>query len=198
MQILFTLELYDAGFRIRKELERLYPKCFFPVGLEKPLKIGIMEDLLAIREALNITPTPTEEELRAAILIYTGCLSYRVSLILDGSARVDLEGNECGVVTDAERLIAKSRPLTPHWKLTDEELNIVREKRQEAYQRRERYLADKEQQESQIDSDMDEQVGTLENASSQPIEVGKSEPQPEIVNPNLSRPKLTLKKSLES
>ena len=68
MRIELTLELYEAGCRIRKDLERLYPSCFFPSGSEKPLKIGIMEDLLKVREELKIDPIPTEDNLMTSIL----------------------------------------------------------------------------------------------------------------------------------
>jgi sRNA-binding protein len=120
--------LYDTAFKIRKELEKIYPKCFFSVGLEKPLKIGIMEDLLVVRDKLDVTPIPTEEELKASILVYTGSLSYRSALIRDGAVRVDLEGNMGVPVTDNEKLTAKTRHLAPKWKLTDEELTTVRER----------------------------------------------------------------------
>lgn len=197
MRIQLTLELYEAGYRIRKELEKLYPNCFFPIGSEKPLKIGIMEDLLAIREELKLDPIPTEDELKTSILVYTGSLSYRASLIRDSSTRIDLDGNAVDSVTADERLMAKNKPLAPLWKLTPEEWNIAQARKQETEKlRRERYLAYKEQQETETSNISTEQKGALKNANDgQKTVVTKelSETPPEVLNPNLARPKLTLK-----
>ena len=125
-----NVELFDKAIAIRKELERIYPKCFFPVGSEKPLKVGIRNDLLAVREHLDINPIPTEEELSVSILSYVGNLSYRVSLAREGSVRVDLEGNETEPVSDNDRLTAKTKPLIVPWELTEEETTTINEQRE--------------------------------------------------------------------
>ena len=171
----------STACQIKKELERLYPNCFFPIGFEKPLKVGIMEDLLDVRETLDVNPIPTEEELKASILIYTGCLSYRINLIREGSMRIDLEGNAIGVVTNDERLSAKTNPLFPQWKLTPEELTIFREQRERANElRRERHLANEEN--LKVSQQLNEQLkAALEQKAT-------------LANPNVSKPKLSLKR----
>jgi sRNA-binding protein len=180
MRVQLTLELYETACQIKKELERLYPNCFFPIGSEKPLKVGIMEDLLDIRETLDIDPIPTEEGLKASILIYTGCLSYRVNLIREGSMRIDLEGNAVGVVTDDERLFAKTKPLFPQWKLTPEELTIFREQREIANTlRRERNLANEEN--LKVSQQLNDQLKVAFEQNATPV------------NPNADKPKLSLK-----
>ncbi len=201
MRIELTLELYEVGCRIRKDLERLYPNCFFSIGSEKPLKIGIMEDLLKIREELKIEPMPSEDELMTSILIYTGSLSYRAGLIRDGSVRIDLDGNVVDEVTDDQRLIAKNRPLAPLWKLTSEEVDILKKREEEAKKlRRERYLSYNTPQKSEVSDIPTEQSIPLKDESEDEntaVEKQLKESEPEIVNPNLFRPKLTLNKKLE-
>jgi sRNA-binding protein len=181
MKTQLTLELYETACQIRKELERLYPNCFFPIGSEKPLKVGIMEDLLEVRETLDINPIPTEEELKASILTYTGCLSYRVNLIREGSMRIDLEGNVVGAVTDDERLSAKTKPLFPQWKLTPEELTIFREQRERANALRiERNLANEEN--LKASQQLNDQLKAALEQKAAPV------------NPNADKPKLSLKR----
>ena len=196
MSILFTLDLYDTGFKIRKELERIYPKCFFPVGLEKPLKVGIMEDLLGVRNKLDINPTPTEEELKASILVYTGSLSYRAALIREGAKRIDLEGNIGTLVTDNEKLTAKTRHLAPKWKLTDEELAIVRahylEHKARLYAESTGYFEPNRQNES------DDIIIETEKAPETSVRLNDQlkaalEQKAPLANPNADKPKLTLK-----
>ena len=187
MSILFTLNLYDTAFKIRKELEKIYPNCFFSVGLEKPLKVGIMEDLLAVRDKLNINPTPTEEELKASILLYTGSLSYRAALIREEARRIDLEGNIGTLVTDNEKLTAKTRYLAPKWKLTDEELAIVRE----------RYLAHKAAQYAESignfeSHETEKEVETPQQLNDKLKAALESKAVPD--NPNADKPKLGLKR----
>jgi hypothetical protein len=71
-----------------------WPLCFFVYeARRRPLKIGIRDEILS---ALNGAVTP--KELGGALRHYTGNRRYLRHSIA-GAARIDLDGNPCGVVT---------------------------------------------------------------------------------------------------
>ena len=75
-----------------------------PSGCQ-PLKLGIDHDLVA-----RLGGMVSRSALKRALGIYTSCLEYRATLI-EGAARIDLDGNQAGAVTagEAEHALA-TRP----------------------------------------------------------------------------------------
>jgi sRNA-binding protein len=74
-----------------------FPKCFAIFEQRRrPLKIGIREDIL---NALDGAITPAE--LARALRIYTANAAYRRKLTA-GAARIDLAGENAGVVTPSQ------------------------------------------------------------------------------------------------
>ncbi len=93
---------------VKETLDLLYkyfPKAFIKEGNCRPLKIGIFDDLkaaVAEHEGLSIS------KVRAALRLYTTRLRYLFSL-KEGTARVDLNGNEVEIVTAEHAKFAKER-----------------------------------------------------------------------------------------
>lgn len=85
------------------KLQRLYPKTFPKKPEPKvALKIGILQDLLAQADSLKLT----EEEIRAAIK--TWCEGSRYwSCMVEGAARINLQGETEGLVTAPEAVRAR-------------------------------------------------------------------------------------------
>ncbi|GAA5644773.1 MULTISPECIES: RNA chaperone ProQ [Vibrio] len=73
-----------------------FPKCFTLEGEAKPLKIGIFQDLA---DRLNEDPKVSKTQLRAALRQYTSSWRY-LHGVKPGAVRVDLDGNECGVLEE--------------------------------------------------------------------------------------------------
>ncbi|MGL6260474.1 RNA chaperone ProQ [Vibrio sp. WXL103] len=73
-----------------------FPKCFTLEGEAKPLKIGIFQDLA---ERLAEDEKVSKTQLRAALRQYTSSWRY-LHGVKPGAVRVDLDGNECGVLED--------------------------------------------------------------------------------------------------
>lgn len=71
-----------------------FPKCFTVEGEAKPLKIGIFQDLA---ERLSDDPKVSKTQLRTALRQYTSSWRY-LHGVKAGVSRVDLDGNECGVL----------------------------------------------------------------------------------------------------
>jgi sRNA-binding protein len=77
-------------------LANLFSQCFSLAGRDrKPLKVGISNDLLVAKTDLSNT------ELRRALAAYTNSIGY-LSKMLEGAARIDLDGEPAGVVTAEE------------------------------------------------------------------------------------------------
>ena len=79
-----------------------WPKCF-DVNNRRPLKIGIAYDL--VRELGEAALRP---ELKAALNLYCGNPGY-LSTLRAGTSRLDLLGNEVGVVSREDELRAAAR-----------------------------------------------------------------------------------------
>ncbi|USD66524.1 RNA chaperone ProQ [Vibrio sp. SCSIO 43136] len=73
-----------------------FPKCFTLEGEAKPLKIGIFQDLA---ERLSEDEKVSKTQLRAALRQYTSSWRY-LHGVKPGAVRVDLDGNECGVLEE--------------------------------------------------------------------------------------------------
>lgn len=81
----------------------LFPACFIAEGEANPLKIGIFQDLASrLAEDARVSKTL----LRSALRQYTSSWRY-LHGIKAGSIRVDLDGNECGVLTEEHVAHAK-------------------------------------------------------------------------------------------
>jgi ProP effector len=87
----------------RRALLNRWPNCFKGYMRPKlPLKVGIDKDILAADPELN------PEMVKIVLRIYGDHLSYHEAMI-EGAARVDLNGNPAGVVTDNEARWAANR-----------------------------------------------------------------------------------------
>ncbi|MEZ8989820.1 RNA chaperone ProQ [Vibrio breoganii] len=87
-----------------------FPKCFTLEGEAKPLKIGIFQDLA---ERLSEDSKVSKTQLRAALRQYTSSWRY-LHGVKAGAIRVDLDGNDCGVleqehVDHAQQALAESK-----------------------------------------------------------------------------------------
>jgi ProP effector len=86
------------------QLAELYPNCFRQP--RQPLKIGIHNDVIARHPELR------PSLIASALKTYTRSLGY-LETLKAGAARIDLEGNPVGTVTDTDeedgkRKIAKT------------------------------------------------------------------------------------------
>ena len=91
-EMLLTPEEYLA---ILKHLQTTYPKCFVPVN-PLPLAIGIHKQLF-----LSTGLPFAKVKIRRFLKRYTRSKEYRRNLII-GNPRIDLLGNQIGVVTEEE------------------------------------------------------------------------------------------------
>ncbi|SCC59034.1 RNA chaperone ProQ [Kosakonia oryziphila] len=77
-------------------LAERFPHCFSAEGEARPLKIGIFQDLVErVEGEMNLSKT----QLRSALRLYTSSWRYLYG-IKAGAARVDLDGNACGVLDE--------------------------------------------------------------------------------------------------
>jgi ProP effector len=82
------------------QLAELYPNCFRQPC--QPLKIGIHNDVIARHPELR------PSLIASALKVYTRSPGY-LETLKAGSARIDLEGNPVGAVTDAGEEDAKRK-----------------------------------------------------------------------------------------
>ena len=101
------MELYKSILKLREQLQIAFPKCFFSINHEKPLKRGIYHDLL--QKANTLSPIPNKKLISLFLYIYTSSISYRAACIVSDAKRIDLAGNEIEVVSADDRLSAKIR-----------------------------------------------------------------------------------------
>ena len=80
------------------QLAELYPNCFRQP--HQPLKIGIHNDVIARHPELR------PSLIASALKTYTRSLDY-LETLKAGAARIDLEGNPVGTVTDADEEAAR-------------------------------------------------------------------------------------------
>jgi ProP effector len=79
-----------------------WPKCF-DLKNRRPLKIGIAQDLVhALGDAAS------RPELKGALNLYCGDIGY-LSSLRAGASRLDLQGNEVGIVSRENELRAATR-----------------------------------------------------------------------------------------
>ncbi len=77
-------------------LAERFPHCFSAEGEARPLKIGIFQDLV---ERVEGEMSLSKTQLRSALRLYTSSWRYLYG-IKAGAARVDLDGNACGVLDE--------------------------------------------------------------------------------------------------
>lgn len=129
-KVRMSVGLFEKGLTILNVLKQTYPKCFFEPGKEKPLKKGILLDLL---QASGLSfESPSYQAITAAINIYTSTLSYRVGLIREDAVRIDLEGNEVEPINLRERTQAKIEKMNFEWKLSMAEAVMAKDIRKQA------------------------------------------------------------------
>jgi sRNA-binding protein len=89
--------------RVREILVQRFPLCFAPKGeAKRPLKIGIGFDVqFAIPELSSYSVNIALED-------YTNGRTYCAAIIA-GNVRFDLQGNECGFVSETEANHCKRR-----------------------------------------------------------------------------------------
>ena len=90
-----TTEKLTNNKQVIAYISERFPLCFTLVGEASPLKIGIFKDLA---ECLSDDPKVSKTQLRAALRQYTSSWRYLYGC-KEGVLRVDLEGKECGALT---------------------------------------------------------------------------------------------------
>jgi sRNA-binding protein len=92
----------QAARAMLAQLCQRWPKCF-DLKNRQPLKIGIAHDL--VREMGDAV---LRQELKDALNLYCGSVGY-LSKLRVGTSRLDLQGNEVGVVSREDELRAAAR-----------------------------------------------------------------------------------------
>lgn len=82
-------------------LKTHYPACFRDIKEVKPLKIGIKQDLIKNLGAREDIVVGDKACMVSSLSYYVNSISYHKSMI-EGTERIDLEGNPSGVVTAEE------------------------------------------------------------------------------------------------
>ena len=99
---MLSFELY---LKVLRHMQEKYPKCFSKPP--KPVAIGILKDVLAERQALEIT----RGQLQQFFHRYCGKDQYKQVLVV-GAERVDLEGSVRSTVTEKEVAFLKQQETT--------------------------------------------------------------------------------------
>lgn len=95
-QIMQRRQIMNRALKMRAKLTKRFPNCFADFCKPKrPLKVGITADVIAAAPDLDCN------EVSNAITDYCSGKSYRAAMI-EGVARIDLDGNAAGVVTKRE------------------------------------------------------------------------------------------------
>ena len=85
-----------------------FPGAFFKKSHDiRPLKIGILNDIIEFYDRLE-APTFSKKKIRDAVSFYSSSPAY-LSNQKEGSARIDLFGNEIDVVTREQAHYASQR-----------------------------------------------------------------------------------------
>lgn len=91
------------------ELLRAYfPNCFYGMSQVKPLQKGIKQDLVKRLSTLPAIVIEDKACMVKSLAYYVNTASYHKSMI-EGAIRVDLDGNEAGIVTAEEAKYAIDR-----------------------------------------------------------------------------------------
>ncbi|TNH04059.1 hypothetical protein FHQ26_00500 [Testudinibacter sp. TR-2022] len=109
-------ERYDIRRQNRALLEGFFGSVIDHKN-PKPLKVGILNDIMIEAEKLGLPFSKTF--FRRALRLYTSTLRYQ-HILKKGGDRYDLQGNVCGVVTESEKKVAKeviSSIYSHKWKI---------------------------------------------------------------------------------
>jgi ProP effector len=88
---------FDDAVATISLLQDLFSKTFFlPEKMRVPLKCGIFDDVIA-----SGFSAATPAELATALRVYCSCPHY-LDCLRPGAARIDLDGNVAGVVSDED------------------------------------------------------------------------------------------------
>ena len=71
-----TLKTYYDVLELGKQLCRTFPKCFFPIGQEKPLKVGIFHDL--VQKLDELITKPGKRIIHTFMAIYINSIFYYI------------------------------------------------------------------------------------------------------------------------
>ena len=99
---MLSFELY---LKVLRHMQEKYPNCFSKTP--KPLAIGILKDVIAECQVLEIT----RGQLQQFFHRYSGKDQYKEALVV-GAERVDLEGNVRSTVTEKEVAFLKEQGTT--------------------------------------------------------------------------------------
>jgi len=92
------LELAQYGVEL---LKAHFPLCFKDMNEIQPLKVGIKQDLVKSLGAKENITIPDKACMVSSLTYYVNSPSYHKSVV-EGTARIDLEGHESGMVTADE------------------------------------------------------------------------------------------------
>jgi ProP effector len=95
---------FNAAHATIELLAAIWPNCFAVSFRDrKPLKVGVGKEIAALVEG-----AVTQEELDAALTLYTGSKPY-LRAMTEGAARVDHDGNPAGTVSAEQAATARWR-----------------------------------------------------------------------------------------
>jgi hypothetical protein len=104
---------FQKKYGVYLQLKKRFPECFkHPKQRKRALKIGIKDDILA--RAPDLDPA----DVSWALAIYVCDTDYRTWCIA-GTPRIDLDGNEVGVVTAVEEAFSVAKYKEIHNKGQD-------------------------------------------------------------------------------
>ena len=84
-------------------LKAYYPRCFKEPGEIKPLKIGIKQDLVKQLGTRDDIVIGDKSCMIKSLSYYVSTMNYFKNVV-EGVARIDLDGNQAGLVTQEEAL----------------------------------------------------------------------------------------------
>lgn len=97
------LKRYEAGRQMLDVLSQKWPAIFSADAPTMPLKIHIDQDVIAA-----LAPEYTRTKIRRAFGLYFYLVRFRYQKVLAaGGPRFDLDGQECGMVTEEEQARAR-------------------------------------------------------------------------------------------
>lgn len=102
-------------------LSETFPEAFDTTNRIRPLKVGIMNDVL--KEAQKRSAPFSKSKLKQVVAMFANRLEYLACLKLKRDDRIDLEGTVVGVVTDAQGLAAANALKKRVDKMTRDTLN---------------------------------------------------------------------------
>jgi hypothetical protein len=109
-----------------KKIQSFFPKTFFDLSKEIPLKHGIYQEILShteVIEALKLNKTL----LSRLLYVYTNRDGYQKALAKPFAMRIDLDGHICEPVLDEEKHRARARLVYVNYEATEKIRTIAPE-----------------------------------------------------------------------